>query len=68
MKSLCDVTCVASEIIDARDCDGLPFRPLLLSQMAHKSPMLHSIYDLTTFCRKTTGDVPPNLIVRFTEP
>ncbi|KIL67898.1 hypothetical protein M378DRAFT_73224 [Amanita muscaria Koide BX008] len=24
--------------------------------------MLHSIYDLTTFCRKTTGDVPPKLV------
>jgi hypothetical protein len=25
--------------------------------------MLHSIYDLTTFCRKTTGDVPAKLVV-----
>jgi hypothetical protein len=25
---------------------------------------LHSIYDLTTFCRKTTGDVPAKLVVR----
>jgi hypothetical protein len=25
--------------------------------------MLHSIYDLTTFCKATTGDVPPKLIV-----
>ncbi|KAH9480536.1 Protein ral2 [Psilocybe cubensis] len=24
--------------------------------------MLHSIYDLTTFCRKTTGDVPAKLV------
>ncbi len=24
--------------------------------------MLHSIYDLTTFCRKTSGDVPPKLV------
>ncbi|KAF8895546.1 hypothetical protein BD779DRAFT_1668802 [Infundibulicybe gibba] len=24
--------------------------------------MLHSIYDLTTFCRKTTGDVPSKLV------
>ncbi|XP_006462659.1 hypothetical protein AGABI2DRAFT_72468 [Agaricus bisporus var. bisporus H97] len=24
--------------------------------------MLHSIYDLTTLCRKTTGDVPPKLV------
>lgn len=27
--------------------------------------MLHSIYDLTTFCRKTTGDVPAKLVVRI---
>ncbi|KAJ6621873.1 galactose oxidase [Mycena sp. CBHHK59/15] len=26
------------------------------------SGMLHSIYDLTTFCRKTTGDVPAKLV------
>ena len=25
--------------------------------------MLHSIYDLTTFCRKTSGDVPAKLVV-----
>ncbi|KAJ7796153.1 hypothetical protein B0H14DRAFT_3093403 [Mycena olivaceomarginata] len=25
-------------------------------------PELHSIYDLTTFCRKTTGDVPAKLV------
>ncbi|KAF8635818.1 hypothetical protein AX15_000018 [Amanita polypyramis BW_CC] len=25
-------------------------------------PMLHSIYDLTTLCRKTSGDVPPKLV------
>jgi hypothetical protein len=24
---------------------------------------MHSISDLTTFCRKTTGDVPPKLVV-----
>ncbi|EEB99015.1 hypothetical protein MPER_01374, partial [Moniliophthora perniciosa FA553] len=24
--------------------------------------MLHSIYDLTTSCRKTTGDVPAKLV------
>ncbi|KAJ7600840.1 hypothetical protein C8J56DRAFT_767331 [Mycena floridula] len=24
--------------------------------------MLHSIYDLTTACRKTTGDVPSKLV------
>lgn len=27
------------------------------------SAMLHSIYDLTTFCRKTTGDIPAKLVV-----
>ena len=25
--------------------------------------MLHSIYDLTTYCRKTSGDVPAKLVV-----
>ena len=25
--------------------------------------MLHSIYDLTTLCRRTLGDVPPKLVV-----
>jgi hypothetical protein len=30
--------------------------------------MLHSIYDLTTFCRETTGDVPQKLIVCFSVP
>jgi hypothetical protein len=41
---------------------------LFLSSHPHPSPYyslpMHSVSDLTTFSRKTSGDVPPKLVVR----